>query len=283
MLCLRQRGGRSRRKTDTSWHCGLNAPDGVARLSQSVASCRALNDAGIPCPSAADPGRNCHRGGTGWIVTTVRAVLVNPRYTGHQVWNRQPSAMDLIDPANTGLGHKQVQRWGLPDGWVISARPAHPALISVEDFIKAQGIRAEREDADPGRTYRLSGLLRCGICGRRLESCWSNGRPAYRCRHGYSSASRPDPARPKNPYLREDRILADLPAIHASLAAAQPASDRRRRRTRHGIDTQPTVSEDNVIACLRAREITLTYDPRTGSLRSDTPDAVTTTVTGIAS
>jgi len=25
---------------------------------------RALNDAGVPCPSAADPGRNPHRAGT---------------------------------------------------------------------------------------------------------------------------------------------------------------------------------------------------------------------------
>jgi Recombinase zinc beta ribbon domain len=30
----------------------------------------------------------------------------------------------------------------------------------------------------------LAGLLECGRCGRRLESAWSNGKPAYRCRHG---------------------------------------------------------------------------------------------------
>jgi hypothetical protein len=34
-----------------------------------------------------------------------------------------------VDPANTGLGHRLVQRWNLPEGWVISARPAHPALV----------------------------------------------------------------------------------------------------------------------------------------------------------
>jgi site-specific DNA recombinase len=146
----------------------------------------------------------------------VRAILANPRYTGRQVWNRQPTAMDLIDPANTGLGHPQVQRWSLPDGWVISARPAHPALVSEDDFIAVQGIRAQRDGTDPGRCYRLVGLLRCGICGRRAESCWSNNHPAYRCRHGYSSASVPDPARPKNLYIREDRILPHLPALSCS-------------------------------------------------------------------
>jgi site-specific DNA recombinase len=48
---------------------------------------------------------------------TVAAILANPRYTGRQVWNRQPSQAVLVDPANTTLGHKQVQRWNLPEGW----------------------------------------------------------------------------------------------------------------------------------------------------------------------
>jgi hypothetical protein len=78
--------------------------------------------------------------------------------------------MDLIDPANTGLGHRQVQRWGLPAGWVISACPAHPALVSEEDFIKVQGIRARREDTDPGRRYQPSPITRApGPC--RLAPC----------------------------------------------------------------------------------------------------------------
>jgi hypothetical protein len=239
---------------------------------------RALNEAGIPCPSAADPERNAHRPGQAWTLTTVRAILANPRYTGRQVWNRQPTAMDLIDPANTGLGHKQVQRRGLPDGWVISARPAHPALVSEQDFIAVQGIRAEREGNDPGRQYRLAGLLCCGICGRRAESCWSNGRPAYRCRHGYSSASTPDPGRPKNLYIREDCILPHLPALHVLLAGAEPAAGRRRRRTRRGTDVSPSVSEEDVISSLRSRQITLIYDPRTGTLQTDTPQAVTTVI-----
>jgi hypothetical protein len=67
--------------------------------------------------------------------------LSNPRYTGRQVWNRQPTDLQLADPADISLGHRPVQRWNLPDGWVISARPAHPALVSEADFISAQDIR----------------------------------------------------------------------------------------------------------------------------------------------
>jgi site-specific DNA recombinase len=53
----------------------------VARIT------RALDDAAIPCPSAADPKRNPHRTGTAWTLRTVAAILANPRYTGRQVWN----------------------------------------------------------------------------------------------------------------------------------------------------------------------------------------------------
>jgi site-specific DNA recombinase len=136
---------------------------------------RALNDAGIPCPSAAGPRRNTHRAGQAWTLGTVRAILANPRCTGRQVWNRQPTSHDLIDPANTGLGHRQAQRWAQPDGWIISTRPSHPALVSEEDFIAVQGIRAERDagTAD-GRRYLLAG---CCAAGSAVAG-WSPAGPA---------------------------------------------------------------------------------------------------------
>jgi hypothetical protein len=62
--------------------------------------------------------------------------------------------------------------------------------------------RRSRSRPTPGapgtRRYLLAGLLACGTCGRRMESAWSNGKAAYRCRHGHTSAAPPDPARPKN-------------------------------------------------------------------------------------
>ena len=171
----------------------------VARIA------RALNDAGVPCPSAADPGRNRHRSGAAWTLRTVATILGNPRYAGRQVWNRQRTDKDLADPADIALGHKQVQRWNLPDGWVISNRPAHPALVSEAGFIAAQDISAARGPAPKAgpavphqRRYLLAGLLACGICGRRMESAWSNGKAAYLCRHGHTSAAPPGPGRPGN-------------------------------------------------------------------------------------
>jgi Recombinase/Branched-chain amino acid transport system / permease component/Recombinase zinc beta ribbon domain len=191
----------------------------------------ALNDAEVPCPSAADPGRNPHRTGAGWTLRTVAAILANPRYTGRQVWNRQRTDFDLADPSDTALGHRQVQRWNLPEGWVISKRPAHTALVSEGDFIAAQDTAAARGPAGPAvRRYLLAGLLACGRCGRRLESAWSNGKPAYRCRHGHSSATRPQPGRPGNTYVREDQILPHLAAIAILLTDPPETPGRRNRR-----------------------------------------------------
>jgi len=60
------------------------------------------------------------------------------------------------------------------------------------------------------REYALVGLLRCGLCGRRLDAHWVHGRAGYRCRHGFASGrSRPADS-PRNVYVREDVILAQL-------------------------------------------------------------------------
>jgi site-specific DNA recombinase len=233
----------------------------VARIT------RALNDTGIPCPSAADPKRNLHRSGQAWTLGTVAAILANPRYTGRQVWNRQRTDHDLIDPANTGLGHRPVQRWNLPDGWIISTRPAHPALVSEADFVAVQQMSAPRGPAGPAtRQYLLAGLIRCGTCGRRLESSWSNGRPAYRCRHGYTSATRPDRTRAKNAYVREDQITPHLAAL--AILFAQGHVDEV---------TGPAQAAD-LIDQLRCSGRMLTYDPQRRTLRADTEDAVAVTV-----
>jgi hypothetical protein len=237
---------------------------------------RALNDAGVPCPSAADPGRNPHRTGAAWTLRTVAAILANPRYTGRQVWNRQRTDFDLVDPVNTALGHKQVQRWNLPEGWVISKHPAHAALVSETDFIKAQDTTAPRGPVGPAvRQYLLAGFLACGVCDRRMESAWSNGRPAYRCRHGYTSAVSPASGRPKNTYVREDQVLPHLAALAILLAATAGTPARGNRSL-----AQVTSSADTaaLIDQLRADRVVLTYDPDNRTLHVGDNDAPSVTI-----
>jgi site-specific DNA recombinase len=184
----------------------------------------------------------------------------------------QRTDKDLADPADVSLGHKSVQRWNLPDGWVISARPAHEALVSEAHYIAAQDVSAARgpapqvEVSPPEiRRYLLAGIIVCGTCGRRMESAWSNGRPAYRCRHGHTTASAASPERSRNAYVREDRIMAHLPALH--LLLTEPAGATGRRRTRRGTDVRHQGTED-VIGYLHEQQITLIYDQAADALRA---------------
>jgi site-specific DNA recombinase len=224
---------------------------------------RALNDAGIPCPSAADPQRNPHRTGATWTLRTVAAILANPRYTGRQVWNRQRTDFDLADPANTALGHKQVQRWNLPEGWVISRRPAHAALVSEADFITAQDTAAPRGPAGPAaRRYLLAALLACGRCGRRLESAWvqRQGRLPMPPRACQRRAPRPRPA--------EEHIRPRGPGPAAPGRPRHPPGRRRlpwRRRDGAGRYTHPEREPDRPTAGIRHRPYLRpghSHDPR---------------------
>jgi hypothetical protein len=115
-----------------------------------------------------------------------------------------------------------------------------------------------------------------------MDSAWSNGKPAYRCRHGHTSAAPPDPGRAKNAYLREDRILAHLPALYLLLTGAQGTRGRTRRRTRKGADVRPAISTEEAIGYLRESQTSLTWDPAAATLRAGTTTAIKT-VTGKAS
>jgi hypothetical protein len=100
-------------------------------------------------------------------------------------------------------------------GWEAAAH-GDARRLTVETHTRpAAALRAARAQA-------RSSSSRCGTCGRRLESAWSNGKPAYRCRHGYTSATRPGPGRPKNLYVREDRIMPRLTALPGGMPSDLP-------------------------------------------------------------
>ncbi len=57
---------------------------------------------------------------------------------------------------------------------------------------------------------------------------------------------------------------------------AEPAGRQRRRRTRRGADVRSQASPEDVIGYLRERQITLTYDPASGTLHAGTAQAAQT-------
>ena len=196
---------------------------------------------GIACPSAYDRDRNRHRCGLAWSKSAVRAILMNPRYTGRQVWNRQRKDEVLIDVTDVALGHMTKMRWNEQGSWIYSDEIVHPPIISDDTFQQTQHLLAAkgarqvvRRPRSSPRPYVLRGLLFCGICERRMQGSWNNGQPYYRCTFPgeYALANRID--HPRVVYLRESEVVpeldtwltksldpAHLPAALDALAAAQ--------------------------------------------------------------
>ncbi|WP_051799996.1 recombinase family protein [Catenuloplanes japonicus] len=204
----------------TARHVGWIFARRLAGDSMADIAC-ALNARGVPCPSAYDRARNRHRTGAGWQVRSVAAILTNPRYTGRQVWNRQSQHIDVAGP-DSGTPSRD---WNDRDDWVISAEPAHQALVSEMDFVAVQKVSALPVPADgsPRRVYRLTGLLICAFCNRKMEAHWAHGQAWYRCRHGVDRTRPAAPGTARALYVREDRVLA---LISEALSAMDPGREQ---------------------------------------------------------
>jgi hypothetical protein len=187
---------------------------------------RALNERGVPSPSAHDPARNLHRRKTVWTLRTVAAILANPRYTGRQVWNRQFTDHREAVPGDKRSSMGPVRVWNPRSDWVVSAEQTHPELVSAADYLAAQGITAVAEpDGGKARRYALTGLLICAVCGRRLSAHWLNRKPGYRCRHGHTSAQPVAEEKPQWVYWPEERLFGTLQARDVELLDLGDADD----------------------------------------------------------
>jgi site-specific DNA recombinase len=186
------------------------AGDGFRTIAQR------LTDRGVPSPSAHDAARNPHRSGRGWAFGTVRSILENPRYTGRQVWGRQPRFETLLDSNSPHDGYITAQRWADPDDWVRSEHQAHEALVDDLAFQQVQAI-IRRKGADPQRAertpkavspYLMAGMVTCDLCGRKMSGHRSDRRLGYQCRIRESYALPDGDPHPKSVWLPETKLLA---------------------------------------------------------------------------
>ncbi|HVZ93869.1 MAG TPA: recombinase family protein [Phycisphaerales bacterium] len=229
-----------------------------------------LESEGIPSPGEVGPTKHPRSAGI-WAGSAVRAILCNPRYTGLQVVGRQRRRDELIDPTNPAVGTRSHQRRQREEDWVRSEAPAWPAIIEPELFhrvssriVNNYGSQRRLPRTEPGK-YLLSGLMRCGLCGRSMHGAVMKGKAYYRCsiaRRDYAATDHP-PATS----IREERILHPLDqwleslvdprnrdaTVKAVLAAdanapTEPASVRKARRA----VAASNVEMDRVLAALRA-------------------------------
>ncbi|TQM85467.1 recombinase-like zinc beta ribbon protein [Saccharothrix saharensis] len=177
-----------------------------------------LNRDRIPCPSARRPDQNRHRLADGWQGSTVRAILDNPRYTGFAFFGRWARQETLLDPDDVAAGYVIRFRRASADRIVRSRKPAHPAIVSVEEFTQAHLLRksksagelktarkTERAERPTKRPYLFRGIVRCTACGRKMEASPRARGVYYRCPARTLAPGSPALAtHPPTVYLRED-------------------------------------------------------------------------------
>ena len=175
-----------------------------------------LTDRGVPSPSAYDSHRNPHRTGRGWAFGTVRTILENPRYTGRQVWGRQPRFETLLDSDSPQDGYVTAQRWADPNLWVRSEHLAHQPLVDdlsyqqVQAMIANKGADRQRTERSPktASPYLMAGRLVCDLCGRKMSGHRSDRRLGYQCRIRGSYALPADDGHPKSVWIAERKLIA---------------------------------------------------------------------------
>ncbi|MHC4466971.1 MAG: recombinase family protein [Planctomycetota bacterium] len=146
-----------------------------------------LNNKNVP---AARNSKWSHIYSGTWTDTTLRAILVNPIYSGDMVWNRRTDARFHKISNGQAVDRKDIHGARLVPNdktdWIV-VRDAHPALINrrlfegVKQQLESRVASIEQRGRDPrvkthGKTWNgkrnrfiLSGLLKCSLCGSRYQ------------------------------------------------------------------------------------------------------------------
>ncbi|MEU4744289.1 recombinase zinc beta ribbon domain-containing protein [Actinosynnema sp. NPDC023658] len=202
----------------------------------------------------------------------VRAILDNPRYTGFAFFGRWARQETLLDPDDVAAGRVIRFRRAAPEKVVRSRQPAHPAIVSVEEFVEAQLLRRsraagglaasrklERGPKATKRPYPLRGRVRCEYCSRRMEGTPRKTRTYYRCSARTLVPGSPAlNGHPNNVYLPEAAVLGPLSkwldglfAPACSAAGPEPAPVGRWLAGQHGAG-DPGQPEVHGVCVLRA-------------------------------
>lgn len=182
-----------------------------------------------------------------WAPPTYRhviSVLTNPFYAGAYAYGKSTNKTTLVEGRLT----KRYGRSQPMASWAVLLQGHHDGYINWNQFEENQRRLAQNAYSKPaggaksGRGGRalLSGMLRCGRCGRMLHVLYcgrGRGVARYHCRRGhaanglpvciYFSASRPDDA-----VARQVLDVVQPLAVEAAIVAEQQAQDQISERRR---------------------------------------------------
>ncbi len=123
----------------------------------------------------------------------------------------------LLDVEDVAAGHETKMRWNERGDWVWASEPTHEAIINPETFTAVQSTMAAsahrptpQKRNTTTRVYPLSGLVRCAVCGRRMQGSFNHDANHYRCRYPSEYARVKELDHPKAVYVREAAITERL-------------------------------------------------------------------------
>ena len=152
----------------------------------------------------------------------IRSILKNPAYAGAFAYGRRivdPTRQIPGRPATGRIRRSQTQ-------WLVLVRDVYPAYITWAEYEMIQATLAENRQKMVERLTRrqalrdgialLTGLVRCGKCGRAMQVAYKDGRFQYVC-----NAARTNYAKRTCQYLAGERI--DAAVVEAFFEVLRPA------------------------------------------------------------
>jgi len=153
----------------------------------------------------------------------IRQILRNPQYAGAFAYGR--TGTTTVRPGERAGTTRHRKRH--PEEWTVCLRDHHEAYITWDEYLRTQRIleanvsrrATPHAGAAKGGAAMLSGLLRCGRCGRLLHVAYSGNRgqvPRYACHGGRVN-------RGAAACLSVGSLRVDQAVVHQVLDAIQPA------------------------------------------------------------
>lgn len=171
---------------------------------------------GVPPPSAyraVSAGRPRPTPASLWCKATVRRILSTQTYAG-----------DLEQGRVRKLNYKSRRVIRLPrEDWII-VPGTHVPLISRADFAAVQARLTAHGGQTAAARHPLAGLVRCGVCGGKMELTGAAARRYFRCR----TARRSKTACPGQPYwpLCDAEALVEKQLSRYAAAPGQLTQDQ---------------------------------------------------------
>ena len=124
---------------------------------------RRLNAEGVPSPALRFRPKKAYRTARRWQLWHLRSILANPLYCGVFIWSRRRAAAEGARAA--GAASPEGTEPLIAEGYMDGTPPVSLELWEVAQRVLTRN-RARTRRHRAGAHYLLSGLVRCGRCGR---------------------------------------------------------------------------------------------------------------------